>query len=69
MVAIDRDARKGYEAFRMSTLGQKQTCAVQRRMSALPPKADIDASIRSPRLHEPARWVGFQGREPLQFSR
>ena len=26
----------------MSALGQKQTCAVQNAMSALPPKADID---------------------------
>ena len=25
----------------MSALGQKQTCAVQNAMSALPPKADI----------------------------
>ena len=25
----------------MSALGQKQTCAVQKRMSALPPKADM----------------------------
>jgi hypothetical protein len=25
----------------MSALGQKQTCAVQKGMSALPPKADI----------------------------
>src|SRR6516225_1644602 len=29
----------------MSALGQKQTCAVQEAMSALPPKADI-ASVR-----------------------
>jgi hypothetical protein len=27
----------------MSALGQKQTCAVQNGMSALPPKADIFA--------------------------
>ena len=27
----------------MSALGQKQTCAVQLGMSALPPKADIDS--------------------------
>ena len=25
----------------MSALGQKRTCAVQKRMSALPPKADV----------------------------
>jgi len=29
----------------MSALGQKQTCAVQKGMSALPPKADIGSSI------------------------
>jgi hypothetical protein len=28
----------------MSALGQKQTCAVQKVMSALPPKADISKS-------------------------
>jgi len=27
----------------MSALGQKQTCAVHKSMSALPPKADFDA--------------------------
>ena len=34
----------------MSALGQKQTCAAHKPMSALPPKADIDAyewNIRS----------------------
>jgi hypothetical protein len=31
----------------MSALGQKQTCAVQKGMSALPPKADM----RSARTH------------------
>jgi hypothetical protein len=41
MVAIGLGARKGYETFRMSALGQKQTFAVQNVMSALPPKADI----------------------------
>jgi len=30
----------------MSALGQKQTCAVQEGMSALPPKADIPADVR-----------------------
>ena len=30
----------------MSALGQKQTCAVQKGMSALPPKATLDASFR-----------------------
>ena len=41
MVAIGCDARKGYEAFRMSALGHKQTYAVQNVMSALHPKADM----------------------------
>ncbi|MGA7011702.1 MAG: hypothetical protein WBZ16_05095, partial [Pseudolabrys sp.] len=30
----------------MSALGQKQTCAVQNVMSALPPKATLNAFIR-----------------------
>jgi hypothetical protein len=30
-----------YSVVAMSALGQKQTCAVQKGMSALPPKADI----------------------------
>ena len=30
----------------MSALGQKQTCAVQKGMSALPPKATLNAFIR-----------------------
>ena len=37
----------------MSALGQKRTCAVQKRMSALPPKADMRIlffSRRPPRL-------------------
>jgi hypothetical protein len=36
----------------MSALGQKQTCAVQKGMSALPPIATAKADIRS----LPARW-------------
>jgi hypothetical protein len=35
----------------MSALGQKQTCAVQNGMSALPPKADIG------RRHSDVRFV------------
>jgi hypothetical protein len=34
---------------KMSALGQKQTRAVQKVMSALPPKADIASLIQSPR--------------------
>ena len=30
----------------MSALGQKQTCAVQNVMSALPPKADMCSATR-----------------------
>ena len=30
----------------MSALGQKRTCAVQKGMSALPPKATLNAFIR-----------------------
>ena len=30
---------------RMSALGQKQTCAVQKVMSALPPKADMCSAL------------------------
>src|SRR5262249_53239299 len=37
----------------MSALGQKQTCAVQNAMSALSPKADMQADILSAR--EPPR--------------
>ena len=33
----------------MSALGQKQTCAAQTGMSALPPKADIEWPSRSVR--------------------
>ena len=40
----------------MSALGQKQTCAVQKVMSALPPKADIRQSRdRRTALDDPAR--------------
>jgi hypothetical protein len=34
----------------MSALGQKQTCAVQEGMSALPPKADMCAATSDVRL-------------------
>ena len=48
MVAIGLGARKGYETFRMSALGQKQTFAVHQPMSALPPKAVAIADIADP---------------------
>ena len=34
----------------MSALGQKQTCAVQKGMSALPPKADMCDATRDVRF-------------------
>ena len=34
----------------MSALGQKQTCAVQKVMSALPPKADMCGATRDVRF-------------------
>ena len=34
----------------MSALGQKQTCAAQKGMSALPPKADMCSATRDVRL-------------------
>ena len=34
----------------MSALGQKQTCAAQKVMSALPPKADMCSAKRDVRL-------------------
>ena len=34
----------------MSALGQKQTCAAQKVMSALPPKADMCAATRDVRF-------------------
>ena len=34
----------------MSALGQKQTCAVQKGMSALPPKADVDCHLATSEL-------------------
>jgi hypothetical protein len=39
----------------MSALGQKQTFAMQKRMSALPPIADIDRDIRLPYAGSKAR--------------
>src|SRR5262245_27388680 len=47
MVATSFGARKGYETFRTSALGQKQTYAPQQAMSALPPIATAKADVRS----------------------
>ena len=43
----------------MSALGQKRTCAVQRGMSALPPKADMCGATRYVRFVPTADMVGL----------
>ena len=44
----------------MSALGQKQTCAVQEGMSALPPKADMcGATRRCPLSANSGHWLGY----------
>ena len=40
----------GWEGYSMSALGQKQTCAVQTAMSALPPIADMCGATQNVRL-------------------
>ena len=45
MVSIGYNARKGFDTFGMSALGQKQTCAVQKGMSGLHPKADMCSAL------------------------
>ena len=42
----------------MSALGQKQTCAAQRVMSALPPKADMCGAVAHVRFVPEADIVG-----------
>ena len=49
MVSIGYNARKGFDTFGMSALGQKQTCAVQKGMSALHPIATAKADILADR--------------------
>ena len=54
----------------MSALGQKQTCAVQNVMSALPPKADIcGAQARCPLSANSGHscLFSYQGRQPRQL--
>jgi hypothetical protein len=41
----------------MSALGQKQTCAAQKVMSALPPKADIPSGERLSTKKRPAEPI------------
>ena len=49
----------------MSALGQKQTFAVHKRMSALPPKADMCSATRHVRfvpkadIHQPIRGTDW----------
>jgi hypothetical protein len=54
------DSRSG--AGLMSALGQKQTFAVQKGMSALPPIADIGRRILLSPLHNGLRAMGYNAR-------
>jgi hypothetical protein len=45
MVKADVPAARKSSSIAMSALGQKQTCAPQKAMSALPPKADICSAL------------------------
>jgi hypothetical protein len=47
-VIVWRSVRKSKMVNDMSALGQKQTCAAQNVMSALPPKATAKADIGEP---------------------
>jgi hypothetical protein len=52
----------------MSALGHKRTFAVQKGMSALPPKADIrEADWHVSRFNQPMKNVGRRGRM-LKYS-
>jgi hypothetical protein len=50
----------------MSALGQKQTCAVQPGMSALPPKADMCGATRDVRYRPIADISWASSFEPLR---
>ena len=52
----------------MSALGQKQTCAVQKGMSALTPKADMCGATRDVRF-VPIADIGYRSRKYLSTSR
>ena len=59
---------------RMSALGQKQTCAVQNGMSALPLKADMCGATRDVRFVPEAdmhrrKSRGFPSKEPGRLGR
>jgi hypothetical protein len=60
---------------RMSALGQKQTCALQLAMSALPPKADMCGALGHVCFGPKAdiaryvftlSWLGHQRRNPTE---
>src|SRR5262249_5142271 len=48
-----------YVVFFWSALGQKQTCATQQPMSAIPPKADMCGAKRNARFGPIADMVGL----------
>ena len=53
----------------MSALGQKQTCAVHKVMSALPPKADIDSpDAMLANLNWLGRALSLAGRYAPRYS-
>ena len=52
----------------MSALGQKQTCAAQKVMSALPPKADMCGATRDVRF-VPIADIGSAIRSPRRHAR
>ena len=53
----------------MSALGQKQTCAAQKVMSALPPKADMCAATRNVRFVPIADIAPTRSPAPLLLLR
>jgi len=67
MVAMGRDARKGFETVGMSALGQKQTCAVQELMSAFGLERTTEPqSLMSSR---PFTAMSVAVRKAISFSR
>jgi hypothetical protein len=44
-IQLDRSPRADIDPIGMSALGQKRTCAAQKDMSALPPKADMCSAL------------------------
>jgi hypothetical protein len=52
----------------MSALGQKQTCAAQKAMSALPPKADMNGRHLNVRF-VPIADIRYRSRKCLSTSR